>query len=566
MPQVKSSSIPILNTNGLTKPSCQRIFESVPEIANGIKDAMTVAFYDDVTGNEIEAIVFDQQFVQNNINMILPAALLSKSWSFDDLDHYSSVGGYDILSLMYKVLYEDDPAAYVYQPQWEDIIMAAPTDFNPHRGYTQGNWRHSTQWQHPKRPQLSEQWGFFNGVDFMLTYNLYRLAFTNTSNGNPFGAYTECSCDNGVTQNISFQETDSENNSWTLDLKWNGHKIMPTTVQSPTVTTVTGYHTSYKELGINTYDYFANTNYNINNGGKVIIKGTTKLCGNNVMELGSTGELILGTGNVNEEGILYVTRNTTLNLEADGILTINNNSRVIIEEGALLSYHPNTIIQLNGENAVLEIRGKLDILAGATFQTSGTGHVLFNIQNPDPSIAPDNVAGTPTSQLVFESTANPKPLKFVVANGTVLAPQSIMQLFKVDGVYGIIGENAQVFLQSEFQIQNSIIEGTGGYGFIFATLNFTPNIHHNEFVGGKNALSFIGKDNGRDIKIRYNTFQSVLNTIVMYDHSAHIAGNSFIDNCGGVFAGGHLNYLVPPTQGGLYKGRLRMELNRLWIE
>lgn len=558
LPQVKSGTIHMLNTNGITKPSCQRVFESMPEIANGTLAAMELFFGDKSDG--LETAVFDTKQIQNNINIILPLAMLSRGWDFSDIQHYCNINGYDVLSLMYKVLYDNENVS-IDQQLWEDILSTAPTDFNPYRGFS-NNWSHSTRWQHPRRAQLEEQWGFFNGVDYMLAHNLYRMAFSTTSTSTSIGNFSECSCDNSTNQNIVFPETDSEGRSWNLNLKWTGQKVLPTTIQAPLVKEIKTFHDDYKEKGIVTYDYLSNDYYQVNNNGKLLVKGGAKLCGNNSLMVASNGEVVVGSDIAGEEGLLLISNNTTLDIEGDGILTIKDNSKVIIEEGAALKIYSGAIIQLNGENAVLEIRGKLELMPNAIFRPTGSGHVLFNIQNAHPSIAPYNVAAGASSQMIFESTANPKPFNLKLANNTILNPQPTLQLFKVDGVKVQMGISSEIFVNNTFEIQNSLIESDNGFGFTFTTLNFTPTIHHNTFVGGRRALTFIGKDNGRDIKIRYNTFQSVVNTIVMYDHSAHIAGNSFTDNCGGVFAGATLNYLVPPTQGGLYKGRLRMELNR----
>lgn len=411
-------------------------------------------------------------------------------------------------------------------------------------------WLHSTVSDSDKAKSVNLK-SHYHSIDYMLLYNLYHIAY-----GIEGQRIYDNTNQSTTTTKFPLPDYTSEVTCPCTDITLN------LTQPLEVVKEIIPRFNHYKDFGLELSEY-VNTNWQIQTAqGKLKNKNTIlTICNNSTLAIQNIGQLQIGENSTNVGGLMVVKRGSSLELR-DGQLIIENSGKVIIEEGATLKIYAGAIIQLNGENAVLEIRGKLDILAGATFQTSGTGHVLFNIQNADPSIAPFNIAGTSTSQMLFESTTNPKPLKFIVANGTTLNPQQSLQMFKIDGVKGIIGQNAEIFLGSEFQIQNSLIENSGGNGFTFTTLNFTPIIHHNEFVGGNRALTFIGKDNGRDIKIRYNTFQSVVNTIVMYDHSAHIAGNSFIDNCGGVFAGATLNYLVPPTQGGLYKGRLRMELNR----
>lgn len=72
---------------------------------------------------------------------------------------------------------------------------------------------------------------------------------------------------------------------------------------------------------------------------------------------------------------------SSLTLEAQSIFIINNNSKLIIGEGSKLIYKPGAQIILNGPNAVLEIKGQLQIMDGATFTvsggTSGLGYIKF---------------------------------------------------------------------------------------------------------------------------------------------------------------------------------------------
>lgn len=68
-------------------------------------------------------------------------------------------------------------------------------------------------------------------------------------------------------------------------------------------------------------------------------------------------------------------------LDGMSVLNINDNSKVTIEAGAILEFHPGAQIILNGPNAVLEIKGQIQIMNGATFSvsggTSGLGYIKF---------------------------------------------------------------------------------------------------------------------------------------------------------------------------------------------
>ena len=75
--------------------------------------------------------------------------------------------------------------------------------------------------------------------------------------------------------------------------------------------------------------------------------------------------------------------NSVLEIMSGGKLIIDKNSRLIIEEGATLIFHPGAIIELNGSNAILEIKGKVEVKDNAVFtftsqDPSNYGHIIFN--------------------------------------------------------------------------------------------------------------------------------------------------------------------------------------------
>jgi len=76
--------------------------------------------------------------------------------------------------------------------------------------------------------------------------------------------------------------------------------------------------------------------------------------------------------------ILTIGNNSKLDLTLGGKIVINNNSKLIIDETSELIIGEG-IIELEGENAVLEIRGNLVLADNAEFKPTGTGHVVFDV-------------------------------------------------------------------------------------------------------------------------------------------------------------------------------------------
>ncbi len=76
--------------------------------------------------------------------------------------------------------------------------------------------------------------------------------------------------------------------------------------------------------------------------------------------------------------------NSTLELYSGSTLRVLDNCRLVIHEGSALILHPGANIYLEGENAVLEIHGRIKLYPGTTFTfTKGNavkgGFLLFNL-------------------------------------------------------------------------------------------------------------------------------------------------------------------------------------------
>jgi hypothetical protein len=112
-------------------------------------------------------------------------------------------------------------------------------------------------------------------------------------------------------------------------------------------------------------------------------------CGTHITKINDGGKFIIGdnnyhhtTGESNSADVTY-RKGSILEILPGGKLIINDHSRLIIEEGATLIYHPGAIIELNGEDAILEIKGKVEVKDNAVFtftsqDPSEYGRIVFN--------------------------------------------------------------------------------------------------------------------------------------------------------------------------------------------
>lgn len=104
---------------------------------------------------------------------------------------------------------------------------------------------------------------------------------------------------------------------------------------------------------------------------------------NSLVNVEQGGMLELGSDNAeNNKAVLRIKRGCTLMLKSGSTLLIHDNSELIIEDGAQLVYFPGAIIKLEGNEATLQIDGKLRLEANAVFSffkgnSSNTGYVKF---------------------------------------------------------------------------------------------------------------------------------------------------------------------------------------------
>jgi hypothetical protein len=213
---------------------------------------------------------------------------------------------------------------------------------------------------------------------------------------------------------------------------------------------------------------------------------------NTELTVESGGQLILGNISPNRIAIVRFKAGSTLKISAGGKLIINNNSKLIIEPGAKLIYEEGAIIELNGNDAVLEISGELHLGQNAnftfTFPPSGnSGYIRFNI--PNILVSNSRIVAAPGSRISLigknktdeilrieqESLIIPEGLTSFTFSGTCsLKPTSKLE----------IKTQARIYSSRITSTTSSVTRGLVTYGF-------PAEITGTDFIGGGiNALSF----------------------------------------------------------------------------
>ena len=102
------------------------------------------------------------------------------------------------------------------------------------------------------------------------------------------------------------------------------------------------------------------------------------------VRVNSGGLLSVGDPNDHATGILRITEGNTLILNNNGTLRIHDHSTLIIERGATLRLNAGHSIELLGDDAVLEIRGTLEIEESLTF--TGAGFIRLGLPYSLPGV------------------------------------------------------------------------------------------------------------------------------------------------------------------------------------
>ncbi|HYG14179.1 MAG TPA: hypothetical protein VEC12_00395, partial [Bacteroidia bacterium] len=520
----------------------------------------------------------------DNVNMAMRFIMMLEAigsvinndiWNEATLDAFGSSRQQPLYPFMARVLSGGTPASDVdeYLKTWLDAMplcdgcyIYSETD-NPNiplSGYGGNVWSHDNFWIN-NHVGGGHNWpkiwikGNQPGLDYMLLYNLYHLQFDNQLNLPQYTPEVICPC-----KSQKFPEVSNSINGPDF---WNRSEIILPEDNQPNLQNtriIEKYNFDYTQWGINLERYLIKE-VNIN-GGLLDLREDVKVCGDGKTHLNLNGRIKVGNIGTNEPAILRYTAGTLLNIQANGYLEVADNSKVIIEEGAVLRFYNGANIILSGFNSVLEIRGKLELQAGATFQTLGDGYVLFNIKNPAvPNAKGYNIVADPTSQIIFENPTGPKSKKVAVATGTVLFPPP-MQMFRFENAgIELQGEGAGIKVDGPYHFQNNSVYGYNGAtekgadGITFYTLAAYPEIKGNNFFYCTRALSFIGTPTTREIKVHYNRFENCKSSVIIYQNSASVAANSFYLSggvLGGAFVPGHSILL------GGYTGRMKIELNK----
>ena len=503
---------------------------------------------DELWNDNISDVAAVSVHTHDNAQKLLNIAALSKTlprtsstFNLNSVEWWSDHENIPFYLLMYDVLHDVAPPQNEYI-KFRNLINDMQTcegchNFNTDNttellhGRGQSNWAKTNRWTNADIANSGNgEYGNYNSLDFMAFYNLFHLKYANELSLPSYGSGKEmiCPCSIGDAKFI-------ENEIEASNIYRSSSTIAYTHI-------IPKYPFTYNNINIKLQKYIVEDVDIQASTGKLEVYENIKYCGNKTLTINNGGILeVKNSSNTYTPEIIF-SKGTSLIVEPGGIIRLEDNTKLIIDEGSILQFSQGTIIELNGENAVLEIRGNLVLMADANFKTVGNGFVRFNI--PTVNNSPNITVNGNNCQMLFEST-NIGDKKIEVSSNTNLYPPSNLKLFKLENSTAHLGVKAGIFLPCDFHIVGNTITRipnlvdnsiSGGgtrihNGITIYAISHTQTISDNTFSDGKKALTLLNPQGFYDIKVHYNDFTNCDMGIQIRNGRSHIFANSFLD-CG----------------------------------
>jgi hypothetical protein len=435
--------------------------------------------------------------------MAAKIAACNGDWDNRNFENFVSTCGFPMMSLQYDILNDKQPIKD--KGFYEDILNTMDCWGSKGNGWP---FDRDALGGHAMRPSMRNKNFYDDGsfgpqTGFMLYYNLYRIAQIKWW-GDSIGNFVDNGCPcyvDSFQENMQLPFSVIEPKRKVYERDVNGEKeysifyhylnskkqldsIFLTKDANPRH--VDGrirnpeYLNHYYELGANqkfgiTRDLvICNAQLNCKNKGEVFIKPSSNPNSPNEIIIRKNGELLLGD---------------------NAVLRINNNSRMVVEEGGKLSYKQGARIILDGPNAVLHIKGILEIGSNAFFKIeggpNGKGYIIWenNWNSKTNNNTAKLISNTNSSVLLENANSGQLTLK-IIGNGGFNTNWNLAQ-FKIKKARVDLGPEAYLMCESQYTILDSVEV----HGFMDKSdnplWNYTPCSRGIHIMGVKNQFSRI---------------------------------------------------------------------------
>jgi hypothetical protein len=444
-------------------------------------------------------------------------ALASRTWTHAEFSDWCDDMGYEFSELFYCMLHGGNPiksrqfySSTLDKAQCEGIFHAgdtsvtqksirpynSPAPFNKTNIFSSAfNSGDSTTFAHQQA-----------GLDYMLLYNLYKMADLNEKWGASHFRNTDlpeynCPCVSYpdmpfTSMNRSILEELHHHQSDTIDglLYRNKTMYLPKKILENETDSIFPYLEHYKNYDIRIPNYLLH-DLKVHNEGTLKINQDLNICGSSLV-VDSLGMVeLLSAAKEQFISQIVVTKGSELVLKRSGQIVINNNSKLLVDVGGKLKFEKGARIILDGPNAVLHIKGILEIGSNAIFKieggTNGKGYIIW--ENNWNGITNNNTAklisNTNSSILLENANSGQLTLK-IIGNGGFNTSWNLAQ-FKIKKARVDLGPEAYLMCESQYTILDSVEV----HGFMDKSdnplWNYTPCSRGIHIMGVKNQFSRI---------------------------------------------------------------------------
>lgn len=382
------------------------------------------------------------------LNMIMRLGAMTGAWTHEDFDSMAERQNFHWFEIMYAVLNDKTPK--LSKSYYEEILGYANCsgsrktfDLDTVRSWyyvdSQGDsilipvymhspFDRSSAFSTPNRLHANFLNGDFNGLDFMLLHNLYRLGFKNSLSDQTDPDF--CPCNESALKNYGA----SGNPLNTLD---------STLARFP----------DYLQFGMSIPEHLTHNVWVTTNSGNLRVKGDLTVC-NADLTVFPNATVHVTASATGTKKTLHIGRGATLDLRENSTLQLDSFTRLYVApEGKLILDELTDL--LVDENASIEIAGELEITEGEIYQLDsgsiGKGYFRFIKQS-------ENEGAFITIADVVGNT-NPTVINFIGSDDQD-------KVLEIDGQFGMLfqdeidvnilngkvelGENSSMFVDGDF--------------------------------------------------------------------------------------------------------------------
>jgi hypothetical protein len=435
--------------------------------------------------------------------MAAKIAACNGDWDNKNFENFVSKCGFPMMSLQYDILNDKQP---IRQKSFYDSILNTMDCW----GSKGKGWPFDRDvlGGHAMRPSIKNENFYEDGsfgpeTGFMLYYNLYRIAQIKWW-GNSIDNYTDNGCPcyvDSFKQNMRLPFSAIEpkkrvynRGSDSIPIWETFYYYMDSKKQMDALVKTKDANPSHMKAGIRNPEYL-NHYYELDSNQKFGITRDLVIC-NALLNCKNKGEVfIMPSSNPNSPNEIIIRKNGELLLGDNAVLRIHNNSRMVVEAGGKLSYKQGARIILDGPNAVLHIKGILEIGSNAIFKieggSNGKGYIIWenNWNSKTNNNTAKLISNTNNSILLENANSGQLTLK-IIGNGGFNTSWNLAQ-FKIKKARVDFGPEAYLMCESQYTILDSVEV----HGFMDKSdnplWNYTPCSRGIHIMGVKNQFSKI---------------------------------------------------------------------------